>query len=556
MTPIDHVRLNQLLIDSGYDKSKARFLVDGFKNGFSIGYNGEVNVKQYAPNLKLTVGSEIDLWNKVMKEVKLKRYAGPYEEVPFDSFIQSPIGLVPKDHGNDTRLIFHLSYPRCCKQSKSSSLNANMPRELCHVRYRDFDFAIKRCLEEGNSCFLAISDVKSAFRNLGISPQHWKYLVMKAKNPVNGRVFYFIDKCLPFGAAISCALFQAFSDAIAHIIKWRNGDGRDPANYLDDFLFIALLKLICQNHLDRFMEVCEYINLPISIEKTQFPTMQLVFLGLLIDTIQGMVFLPVEKISRGRELIQAILNKKSRKVTIKELQKICGFLNFLGRAVVPGRAFTRRLYSYTRNKNLMPHYHVKITQEMHLDFEMWLMFLHHHSTLARPFLDFTSELTAEVLDMYSDASLNPNLGMGATFRDQWTFKAWNPDFVRQMKPSIEYLELYALLTGVVLFGEHLKNKRIILFCDNESVVEMVNSTSSKCKNCMVLIRLLVLEGLTNNVRIFAKHVSGKSNYFSDSLSRLDFIRFNQLQTIHNKKFREQPEEFPDKLWPIDKIWLK
>ena len=45
-----------------------------------------------APNLKLTVGNETILWNKVMKEVKAKRYAGPFTE----DFIQSPIGLVPK----------------------------------------------------------------------------------------------------------------------------------------------------------------------------------------------------------------------------------------------------------------------------------------------------------------------------------------------------------------------------------------------------------------------------------------------------------------------------
>ena len=31
-----------------------------------------------------------------MKEVELKRVAGPFTDIPFDNFIQSPIGLVPK----------------------------------------------------------------------------------------------------------------------------------------------------------------------------------------------------------------------------------------------------------------------------------------------------------------------------------------------------------------------------------------------------------------------------------------------------------------------------
>ena len=46
-----------------------------------------------------------------MKEVQVGRFAGPsdLDNLPFDSFIQSPVGLVPKA-GNKTRLIFHLSF--------------------------------------------------------------------------------------------------------------------------------------------------------------------------------------------------------------------------------------------------------------------------------------------------------------------------------------------------------------------------------------------------------------------------------------------------------------
>ena len=46
-------------------------------------------------------------------------------------------------------------------------------------------------------------------------------------------------------------------------------------------------------------------------------------------------------------MITAVLNKNKarkaaqRKITVLQLQKICGFLNFLGRAIIPGRAFTR-----------------------------------------------------------------------------------------------------------------------------------------------------------------------------------------------------------------------
>ena len=117
---------------------------------FSIEYKGNRNVVREAPNLKLTVGTKTDLWNKVMKEVKEKRYAGPYTRPPFDNYIQSPIGLVPKDGGRATRLIFHLSYPRTKDgQAVNLSINANTPKSLSSVSYPDFSEAIKLCIEAG-----------------------------------------------------------------------------------------------------------------------------------------------------------------------------------------------------------------------------------------------------------------------------------------------------------------------------------------------------------------------------------------------------------------------
>ena len=58
----------------------------------------------------------------------------------------------------------------------------------------------------------------------------------------------------------------------------------------------------------------------------------------------------------------------------------------------------------------------------------------------------------------------------------------------------------------------------MLFCDNTSAVEMINNTTSSCQNCMVLIRILVLESLKSNVRVFAKYISSKANAYSDALS--------------------------------------
>ena len=203
---------------------------------------------------------------------------------------------------------------------------------------------------------------------------------MKARNPVDGLWYYMIDKNLPFGASISCSHFQRVSNGISHIMKYRSS--KENVNYLDDFLFAAIRKLWCDQQIQMFINICDEIGLPINVNKTFWGTTYLVFLGLLINTITQTVSVPMEKLEKGLNLINSALDKKSRKITLYELQQICGFLNFLGKAIVPGRAFTRRLYA-CQISNLKPYHHLKITGEMKQDLLMWKTFLQHPSAFCR-----------------------------------------------------------------------------------------------------------------------------------------------------------------------------
>ena len=226
-----------------------------------------------------------------MKEVKLKRFAGPFDKPPFEYFIQSPIGLVPKSNG-DTRLIFHLSYPRKTG-SEQCAVNACIPKKLCKVIYPDFSEAVEMCMEEGKSCHICKTDMASAFRNLGMSRQSWPWLVMKARHPITKKWYYFVDKCLCFGSSISCAHFQAVSNGIAHIQAWYTS--KKPVNYLDDFFFAALWRSWVNQQLETFLQLCKDISFRVALEKTFWGTTSLIFLGLLIDTVRQVIAIPADK---------------------------------------------------------------------------------------------------------------------------------------------------------------------------------------------------------------------------------------------------------------------
>ena len=162
VTPVDDKQLECFLRLLKYDIDKSQFLVRGFTQGFNIDYNRKQKVKLTTPNLTLQIFNRTILWNKVMKEIKEKRYAGPLEKIPFkDDYIQSTIGLVPKGE-EECRLIFHLSHP----WNTGDSVNANTSKEQC---------------TEGISCMPGKSDLSAAFSNLGIIRKHWYYLILKAK---------------------------------------------------------------------------------------------------------------------------------------------------------------------------------------------------------------------------------------------------------------------------------------------------------------------------------------------------------------------------------------
>ena len=103
-------KLESSLRETNYDKKETEFLIKGFSQGFHIGYQGPQDRCDTAPNLTLQVGTNEDIWEKIMKDVKQGRYAGPFDTILYNNYIQSPIGLVPKKGSDQTRLIFHLSY--------------------------------------------------------------------------------------------------------------------------------------------------------------------------------------------------------------------------------------------------------------------------------------------------------------------------------------------------------------------------------------------------------------------------------------------------------------
>ena len=471
--PINTDKLEDLLRMSGYDRNETDFLVDGFRNGFDIGYQGPELRQSTSSNIPLTIGLHQDLWDKIMTEVDAGRIAGPFADVPFKNYIQSPIGLVPKS-GGKTRMIFHLSF-NFEGQEPQGSVNYWMPKELCSVKYNDLDAAVRECLRlckefeqrggesshERPIIFLGKTDLSSTFRVLPLKIACICWLVFKAKDPKDNKYKFFVDKCLPFGASISCSHYQRFSNGLKHILQTRTGCvGHAITNYLDDFLFLAIAQLICNQMIQTFLDLCSELNLPVAIEKTEWADTVIVFLGILLNGASLTLSIPLDKRTKALNLLKELTGKK--KATVKQLQILTGYLNFLTKAIFPERTFTRRMYAkYSEITGLKQYHHVKLDSEFRFDCEVWRIFLAHHrdESVCRPMVDLESTVSATTLQFYKDVSANQKLGFGGIFNKRWLFGKWEVDFIKVNKPSIEYLELYAVIAAIITWGQLLQDQR-------------------------------------------------------------------------------------------------
>lgn len=297
-----------------------------------------------------------------------------------------------------------------------------------------------------------------------------------------------------------------------------------------------------------FIAICDRINFPVALEKTVLGSDELVFLGILINTRTRTISIPAGKRDRALQQIDSIM--RAKKVKVLQIQQVTGLLNFICRAIVPGRAFTRRLYAKIKGINFKQHYHVRVDQEMRDDLGVWRQFLNGDEAYCRPFVDFSIGKNSEELNWFTDSCAGVQGGLGLVFEGRYAFGQWGEYFIKKFDPSIAFLELYAVACSIELWANLFKNRRVTIFCDNKSAVNMINNSTSGCYLCMRLIRIITTTSLKNNVRFFAAHIPGKKNTLADLLSRNKVNRFLELA----QDVDPSPTPLPRTLWPIDTTW--
>ena len=507
-TPIDIYRL-ELELANHPDRNFVSNLLSTLKEGARIGYSGPRS-SRVSPNLiSATQHPEVVTLN-LQKEVTLGRVAGPYPSPPLPNFQCHPVGVVPKKHSTEWRTIYHLSYP------PGDSINDHIPKDPFSLSYVRVDDAIHILQSLGKGAFMAKTDLKSAFRLIPIHPNDWSLLGIYWQSQ------YYVDMYLPFGVRSGPFLFNLLSDGLEWILKHNYGL-QYVIHILDDFFIAERTKLSCLSSFSTLLRVFMSLKSPVVVSKTIGPSQVVEFMGIVLDSVRMEARLPQDKLTRINELLTSF--KKRRSVRLVELQSLIRTLQFACKVVVPGRTFLQRAINLTRGVPSRFH-HVRLNREFFKDLDMWTVFLTKWN--GRSFFLESSTTPAPDLELYTDAA--STIGFGSFLQGKWFQGHW-PPHMRLNKDrgiSIEWQELFPIVVACAIWHPFFTGKRLQFWCDNESVVAIINSGHSKAPRVMDLVRFLVLISMKHNFLVRACHVSGVSNDIADALSRFQMQRFRAL----------------------------
>lgn len=514
-TPIRVFELSQALKDHPDPKFVSQ-LCQNLNFGVKIGFQG-TRRSRFSKNLPTAIEKPDIVSSNLATEVALGRTAGPFDSPPFINFQVSPIGLVPKKHSDKFRTIFHLSFPK----SGISSINYSITKDDFGLQYITIDNAIAGIKSYGKGCFLAKTDIESAFRLIPVHPEDYELLGMFWNNK------YYFDKVLPFGLRSAPFLFNQLSDAVEWVLIHKQHISF-VCHILDDFLIIEPpsgsfpFDFKCRTSLTKMLNSFKTFGIPIATKKTEGPSTVIEFMGIILDSGRMEARLPRDKVERILTSLDSFAHKKS--CTLKELQSLIGTLNFACKVIPPGRPFLQRMIYLTRNIS-KPHHHIKLSAGFFKDLSMWQQFI--SSWNGASFFLSSSWENSDTLKLYTDAS--GSLGYGGIFQSKWFQGRWLPtQSLGRPGISIAWQEFFAIVVACFLWSDHFANKQIILFCDNESVVNIINSKRSAIPRIMDLLRFFTLITLRFNMYVRAKHIEGTKNLIADSLSRFQMDRFHSL----------------------------
>ncbi len=483
------------------DRQFTRYIVEGIRDGFRIGYIGR---RSRYGGAQANMGSAREhpevVREYLTEECGEGRLVGPLPLEAIPEVRISRFGVIPKGTTGRWRLIVDLSSP------EGTSVNDGIDPKLCSLSYVSVEDAARMVVESGRGAYLAKADIKQAYRMVPVHPQDRHLLGMVWDGSL------FVDSALPFGLRSAPKIFNAIADALQWLIK-REGTER-ILHYLDDFLIVAGSHRECREGSRTLRRVFNELRVPLAPHKVEGPATTLTFLGIELDSVAAELRLPQAKLRELKVLVATWLTK--RFCTVRELESLIGKLQHATKVVRPGRTFLRRMFELKGSARKGQRF-IRLNASFKSDLAWWHFFMEQWNGVA---MLRDPEGQAPGQHIFSDAS--GSFGCGAWWESMWFQIAWTGGMEGT---SIAFKELVPIVVACMLWGREWKGQVVLAHCDNMAVVEVVNAGYSKDKMLMHLVRTLFWVQAYLQVVVKAEHIPGYRNGPADAISRNNLSSF-------------------------------
>ena len=344
-------------------------------------------------------------------------------------------------------------------------------------------------------------DLESAYRHVPVHPDDRHLLGMRWRGNVC------LDAALPFGLRSAPKIFSAVADALLWVMYEKGVTSE--LHYLDDFLLFGRPGTSeCARNLSRALLTCQELEIPVAENKVEGPSTALAFLGIEIDTEQGILRMPSDKLTNLQRMLQEWLGRRAS--TKRELLQLIGSLSHATSVVKPGRIFLRRLIDLSTTVREL-HYYVRLNRDARSDIRWWATFITKWN--GQGMLAAVGRLLPSV-SVQSDAS--GSWGCGAVFGSAWVQVQWPASW---QDVPIATKEMVPVVLAAIAFGKWLKHCYVLFESDNTTVVSALRQGTCREPGVMHLLRTLHFVAAFYNFTFTSAYLPGPSNSLADAISR-------------------------------------
>ena len=345
----------------GYEHAE---IVQHLDYGFPLGLNELPELE----SSKRNHGSSYAFYSHVDKfiaeEIKLGGLTGPFDKVPWWDTIISPLMTAPKKPSSRRTVSLNNATP--------SQAYLGQPCVYTYPKIDDFRRMVLRC---GRGCFLFKRDLARFFLQIPLDPVEYHRVGFLWR----GLIFFFIG--LAFGLRHSGLQGQKLTDALAWIHRRQGLETAEEKqfnviNYSDDLGGCETNLTRAEESFNKLKVLMDDLGLEESSKKAESPSQELVYLGVMFDSVAMEMRVPPDKLAE----IKSEIGQWSRKSTItkKNLQSLLGKLFWVSRVVRLARVFMGRLLQQLRDMaNTGDNLKVQLSTEARKDLKWWDRFLDH-----------------------------------------------------------------------------------------------------------------------------------------------------------------------------------